>query len=103
MRDKKLKKVFFYKFVTWDVNDPIRNLTMADYKSWSTGSNYYPHSGAAKLLGYIYVFRDYLKKYWYQNGGTIHTAYALSPTDLKRVLRAQYETIFSDFKAVEVK
>ena len=103
MRDKKKKHVGFYKFVSWDVDDPIRNLTMADYKSWSVGSNYYPHSGVAKLLGYTYMFRNYLNKYWYQNGGRIHEAYALSPTDLKRVLRTQYHTISKDFKAVEVK
>ena len=102
MKDKKKCKVRHYKFVRWDVDDPIDNLTMADYKSWSVGRNYYPMSGIAKLLGHAYCFRDYLKKFWYRNGGQISEAYALNPTDLVRVLRAHYHTIYGDFKAVEI-
>ena len=77
--------------------------TMADYKDRSTYSGYDYSTGTYRLLGNEYIFRLFLKRYWYRNYGYINEAYALNINVLKRVIRAHYNSIGKDFKAVGVK
>lgn len=98
---EKTKAIEFYKFVTWDVQDPSHQ-TMEDYKRISANSSYDIRNGVYKLLGYKYMYYEHLKLFWYRNYGKINQAYALNKTDLKRLLRSHYITIGQDFKAVEI-
>lgn len=96
------EKIASYMFSGNARMDGKRDFTMADYKKVSSFSGYYYENGIYKLMGHAYMFRNSLKRFWFKNGGSLSEAYATSKTDLIRVLRAHYNTIYSDFEAVEM-
>ena len=100
---KQSKKDLIIKAVPFNNHpDPenAREFTMADYGIASVMTGYYPNIGVLREMGYEYYFRKYLNRYWFRNGGYISEAFAKSPSDLKRVLRAQGFQIHRNFKAV---
>lgn len=78
------------------------NFQFKDYLSVSEGGGYYYREGVLRSQGWKYFFRDFLRKFMFRNGGNCGVAYALSPTDLKRVLRAHYFTVHGNFLAVDI-
>ena len=98
-----LKKDLIIKAVPFYNHPDPKNateFTMADYGIASVMSGYYPNFGVLRHMGYEYYFRKYLNRYWVRNGDIISEAFAKSPSDLKRVLRAQYIQVHRNFKAV---
>ena len=81
-------------------HENVREFTMVDYGIVSVMSGYYPNLGVLRQMGYEYYFRKYLNRYWFRNGDNIYEAFAKSPSDLKRVLRAKGFHIHRNFKAV---
>lgn len=104
-----IKRIYPRKFVAHEVPDnpdTVNGVGLTKYRQVSNYHGYYPSIGIYKIMGWEYDFRPLLKLYWYQNGYSygcsIQSAYATSITDLKRVLRAHYESISKDFIAIEV-
>lgn len=91
--------MYYYKFVDWEVPAPNENCNYEEncLKPYKEGNYFCVQSliqhGYYKLGGYIYSFRDELKKFLYKQYGQWYEGYAPNKTLLRKNVYGRIEKI----------